>query len=123
MNPANKEVKKKKMKIEKIEVGICGSCKHYRCEEYDPSPPGVALSPGTITDCECCREDDFVDIEDQGFIIEGEEGADLNHQCPLWELLELRYCRKHKQWTNGECDDCVYEEVREAGAMNPAKEG
>lgn len=98
------------MKIEKIEVGICGTCKHYRCEEYDPSPPGVALSPGTINDCECYREDDFVDLEEQGFIIEERDfGKDLAHQCPLWEPLELSYCKRHKQFTHGECDDCVYE--------------
>jgi hypothetical protein len=38
----------------------CGGA-GYTCYEYDPSPPGVSLSPGTMTDCDPCP-----DCEEQG---------------------------------------------------------
>ena len=60
----------------KLAVGKCETCKHVSISQYDPSPVGISLSSGTMTEMECTRETetipDTVDID----------GAGIDYQCP-----------------------------------------
>lgn len=87
------------MKIAEVKIGICETCRHYRCERYDPSPSGVSLSPGYMIDEGCAKEEDKRISEDVG--------KDTDNQCPVWNLTNsIAWCPAHKFWYWGECVEC-----------------
>ncbi len=102
----------------KIKLGVCESCKHARWEWFDPSPPGVALSPGSmLVDVGCAREKELRKFEDwDNYDLLGQ---DENNQCPLWEPYDFTWCDRHKEWSQGEdCDRCFEEGVSKYMRLN-----
>ncbi|RKY01507.1 MAG: hypothetical protein DRP55_04190 [Spirochaetes bacterium] len=85
-----------------IKVGVCKTCKFYFEEWFDPSPPGVALSPGCMLDAGCSKEDELAELNMDISNI----GIDEEHQCPLWQP-NLQWCVKHKKWYMFECKECL----------------
>lgn len=85
-----------------LKIGACETCKHVHKFSYDPSPSGVSLSPGEITEMECEHPGENL-----------LEAAGLEWQCPLWEP-RLRFCEKHG-WTSYEycipCENEVYSKL------------
>ena len=99
-----------------IKFGVCETCKHYWQEEFDPSPPRVALSPGRMVDAGCEKEDE-VFLKTSDWDNHDKIGTDEDNQCPVWELGAL-WCSKHKRWYIYECDKCIEamaEEYKEFG--------
>jgi len=88
----------------KLAVGKCETCKHVSISQYDPSPVGISLSSGTMTEMECTRETetipDTVDID----------GAGIDYQCPGWEP-DFQFCKTHGWFLNesGYCIACENE--------------
>lgn len=88
----------------KIEMdGTCETCRHLVVDSYDPSPPGISLSPGSITDYSCGNEANVP-----------EELQEYDHktqwngvECPGWASLEPVFCDHCKKWYLSEyCFDC-----------------
>jgi hypothetical protein len=80
-----------------LKIGACETCKHVHKFSYDPSPSGVSLSPGEITEMECEHPGENL-----------LEAAGLEWQCPLWEP-NLGYCEKHGWHIGQSCDACENE--------------
>ncbi len=92
----------------KIEVGICKTCRHYSETWDDPGAQDCSLSPGKmLIDVICAREDEVVELNGEEF------GKDGDNQCPFWEMIGLLYCKKHKEWNDGECGRCMEEAFKE----------
>ena len=99
-----------------LKMGRCESCRHLHCDTYDPSPGGVALGSGHITDCGCDIEDEvFQKTQELGFTDEEYQNVGTTVDCPLWEMKPYKYCEKHHIWYEaGEfCPFCAEEEMRE----------
>lgn len=99
------------MKLE-IEMGVCKTCKHYRSYEYDPSPPGVALSSGTMIDDYCNLMETGID---ENIPDNPEVGINEDNQCPCWEP-PINFCNEHNCWYEYQCSKCeemMYQQMEE----------
>jgi hypothetical protein len=91
--------------ILKTEMGICDTCRFYKSHEYDPSPSGVALSPGTIIEkyCELIETGKDENIPDNESV-----GTNSDNQCPCWQPA-IDFCKKHNTWYSYQCPGCEEE--------------
>jgi len=95
------------MKATNVTVGICKSCIHYHVDEdlhanddfgSDAIDPNTGFKPG-----------EFCDIYEQNRMLSDIDrpGSDIDHQCPLWTLIDLYWCPRHNLWSIDECDECM----------------
>jgi len=103
-----------------LTAGMCESCRHMHCDTYDPSPGGVALGPGSITDCGCDIEDEVYEkLESLG---RPDDVSEVGRfvPCPLWEPRLPEYCERHGTWYDPEegCLMCFREAIRETSSKS-----
>ena len=77
----------------------CPYCKGHggTYSEYDPSPAGVGLAPGTMTDFEPCEHCIGADAGKQVIVIQDQE--------PYEETFQLGYCPRCHKLMNAELDN------------------
>ena len=99
------------MKLE-IEMGVCKTCKHSRTDSYDPSPSGIAMSPGTIDEDYC----ELIETgKDENMPDNPDVGMNEDNQCPCWEP-PINFCKEHNCWYDYQCPKCeelMYQQMEE----------